>query len=171
MLPMPAGRRGLLRLIALISALPALAAFSPRGLDTWRQHRLFILFRDHDLSDRELVALVSERLLAKLPASRAEPLAVPDLRQIGEFLLSRQYDFALLRTTDVVALTSSVSLTPDLLTGPLVLLASFRDHLLICRADMPADHAEMIAAALADVTARKSAGAALPLAWHRAVGD
>jgi hypothetical protein len=159
-----------LHLIVLAGVSPALAAFSPRGLDIWRQHSLFILFQDRDSSDRELVALVSERLLAKLPASRAEALAVPDLRQIGEFLLSRQYDFALLRTSDVVALTASVSLTPDPLTRPLVLLASFRDHLLICRADLPADHAEMIAAALADVTAQNSAGAALPLAWHPAIG-
>jgi hypothetical protein len=113
---------------------------------------------------------VSGRLLAKLPASRAEPLAVPDLRQIGEFLLSRQYDFALLRTSDVVALTATVSPAPDTLAEALVLLASFRDHLLICRADLPSDHAEVIAAALADVTAQNSAGAALPLAWHRAIG-
>jgi hypothetical protein len=164
-------RRRTLRLIALAAASPVLAAFSPRGLDTWRQHSLFILFRDRDLSDRELVALVSERLLAKLPASRAEPLAVADLRQIGEFLLSRQYDFALLRTADVLALTAPIPPTPDRVTGPLVLLASFRDHLLICRADLHADHAEMITAALADVTARNFAGAALPLAWHPAVGD
>jgi hypothetical protein len=170
MLLVPVGRRRLLRFIVLAGVSPALAAFSPRGLDIWRQHSLFILFQDRDSSDRELVALVSDRLLAKLPASRAEPLAVPDLRQIGEFLLSRQYDFALLRTSDVVALTASVSPTSDPLTRPLVLLASFRDHLLICRADLPADHAEMIAAALADVTAQNSAGAALPLAWHPAIG-
>jgi hypothetical protein len=171
MLLVPVARRRILRLIALAGALPLLAAFSPRGLDIWRQHSLFILFQDRDLSDRELLALVSERLLAKLPASRAEPLAVSDLRQIGELLLSRQYDFALLRISDVVALTAVIPQTPDPATGPIVLLASFRDHLLICRSDLPADHAEMIAAALADVTAQSSAGASLPLTWHPAVGD
>jgi hypothetical protein len=150
--------------------LPLLAAFSPSGLDAWRRHSLFILFRDAGPVDGDLVALVSRRLRAKLPASRAEPLAVPDLRQIGEFLLSRQYDFALLRISDVAALTGAGPQSSDPATGPLVLLTNFHDHLLICRADLPADHASMIAAALADLAAKNFAGTALPLAWHPAVG-
>jgi hypothetical protein len=85
-------RRRLFRLFAVAGAFHALAAFSPRGLDRWRQHSLFILFPDDDPSDRALVALVSRQLAAKLLASRAQPLAVPDLSRIGEFLLSRQYD-------------------------------------------------------------------------------
>jgi hypothetical protein len=167
---MQGGRRRTLRLVALAGALPLLAAFSPGGLDAWRRHSLFILFRDAGPVDRDLAALVSRRLRAKLPASRAEPLAVPELRQIGEFLLSRQYDFALLRISDVAALTGAGPQLSDPATGPLVLLTGFDDHLLISRADLPADHASMIVAALADLAAKNFAGTALPLAWHPAVG-
>lgn len=163
-------RRRLFRLAAVAGAFHALAAFSPRGLDRWRQHSLFILFLDDEPSDRDLVALVSRQLAAKLPASRAQPLAVPDLPRIGEFLLSRQYDLALLRTPDVAVLAAGIPPQPGHSNGPLALLARFRDHLLICRADLPADHASMIAAALADLTPASFAGTAPPLAWHPALG-
>jgi hypothetical protein len=60
-------RRRLCRLVALAAALPSLAAFSPRGLDDWRRHSLFILFRDDDPSDREIATRVSRLLVEKLP--------------------------------------------------------------------------------------------------------
>jgi hypothetical protein len=101
----------------------------------------------------------------KLPQSRAEPLAVTDLRQIGEFLLSRQFDVALLRTTDGVVLAAAPQ--SDQMTGPLVVLARVRDHLLISRADLPAEHAAMIAAALSDLAPKNFP--APPLPWHPAV--
>jgi hypothetical protein len=149
----------------------SLAAFSPRGLDTWRQHSLFILFRDDDPSDREIAALVSRVLVERLPQSRAQPLAVSDLLQIGEFLLSRQFDIALVRTPDVAVLAGGGAARGDRGTETLVLLARFRDHLLICRADLPADHASMIAAALSDLTPKNFAGIVPPLAWHPAVNQ
>ncbi len=158
------------RLVAVAGAFHALAAFSPRGLDRWRQHSLFILFLDGDPSDRDLVALVSRQLAAKLPASRAQPLAVPDLPRIGEFLLSRQYDVALLRAADVDVLTAGVPAQPDDSNGPLALLARIRGYLLICRADLPADHASMIAVALADLTPANFAATPPPLTWHPALG-
>jgi hypothetical protein len=158
----------MLRLIALAGALPALAGFSPRGLDSWRQHSLFILFRSEDPSDSDFVALVSGHLATKLPASRAQPLPVPDLRQIGDLLGSRQYDVALVRITDVAALARGSAPTDP---APLVLLARLRDHLLISRADLPHGHASIIAAALADFPGRTPAGTLPPLPWHPAISE
>jgi hypothetical protein len=162
-------RRRVWRLLAPAAALLCLGAFSPRGLDTWRQHSLFVLFRDSDHADREAAALVTTRLVEKLPDSRAQPLPVGELPQIGELLLSRQYDVALLRTADAEAIGRWAATSMGAQSEPLVLLARIRDHLLICRADLPASHAAMIAAALADLSPKDTATQAPPLAWHSAV--
>jgi hypothetical protein len=162
-------RRRVWRLLAPAAALLCLGAFSPRGLDTWRQHSLFVLFRDSDHADREAVALVTTRLVEQLPDSRAQPLPVGELRQIGELLLSRQYDVALLRTADAEAIDRWAAASMAAQSEPLVLLARIRDHLLICRADLPASHAAMIATALDDLSPEDAATQAPPLAWHSAV--
>jgi hypothetical protein len=146
-----------------------LGAFSPRGLDTWRQHSLFILFRDGAHADWETAALVTTQLAEKLPDSRAQPLPVSELRQIGELLLSRQYDVALLGTADAEAIDRWAAASTGAQSEPLVLLARIRTHLLICRVDLPAGHAGMIAAALADLWPKDTAAPAPPLAWHSAV--
>ena len=107
-------------------------------LDTWRQHSLFVLFRDGDYADREAAALVTTRLAEKLPDSRAQPLPVSELRQIGELLLSEQYDVALLGTADAEAIDRWAAASAGAQSEPLVLLARVRAHLLICRVDFPA---------------------------------
>jgi hypothetical protein len=160
-------RRQVCRLLAPAAAMLCLAAFSPRGLDTWRQHSLFVLFRDGDQTSREAAALVITRLAKKLPDSRAQPLPVSEVRQIGELLLSRQYDVALLTTADAGAIGRQAAAFAGTQSEPLVLLARTGAHLLICRSDLPADHAAMIAAALADLASNDAA--ALPLPWHSAV--
>jgi hypothetical protein len=144
-----------------------LGAFSPRGLDTWRQHSLFVLFRDGDDADRQAAAWVTTRLAEKLPDSRAQLLPVSELRQIGELLLSRQYDVTLLTTADAEAIArwAAAAGAPS---EPLALLAQNGAHLLICRADLPAGHAAMIATALADLSPTHAAPAP-PFAWHSAV--
>jgi hypothetical protein len=160
-------RRRVCRLLAPAAAMLCLPAFSPRGLDTWRQHSLFVLFRNGDDADRQAAAWVTTRLAEKLPESRAQPLPVSDLRQIGELLLSRQYDVALLGTADAEAIgrwAAAAGAPPE----PLVLLARTGVHLLICRADLPAGPVAMIAAALADLSP-KDAAPASPFAWHSAV--
>lgn len=144
-----------------------LGAFSPRALDTWRQHSLFVLFHDGDDADREAAALVTTRLAEKLPDSRAQPLPVAELRQIGELLLSRQYDVALLGTGDAEAIDRWAPAAAGAQAASLVLLARIRAHLLICRVDLPAGHAATIAEALADLSPEDAA--APSLAWHSAV--
>lgn len=161
-------RRRVWRLLAPAGAMLCLGAFSPRGLDTWRQHSLFVLFRDGGHADREAAALVTARLAEKLPDSRAQPLPVSELRQIGEFLLSRQYDVALLGTADAEAIDRWTATSAGAQSKPLVLLARIRAHLLICRVDLPASHAAMIAEALADLSPKDPATPAPPLAWHSA---
>jgi hypothetical protein len=89
------------------------------------------------------------------------------LRQIGELLLSRQYDVALLGTADAEAIGRWAA-AADAPSEPLVLLARAGAHLLICRADLAAGPAAMIAAALADLSP-KDAAPAPPFAWHSAV--
>ena len=162
-------RRRVWRLLVPIVAMPCFAAFSPGSLDRWRQHSLFVLFRDGGLADREAAALVTTRLAGKLPDSRAQPLPVTELRQIGELLLSRQYDVALLGTADAEAIDKWASSSAGAQSEPLVLLARIHAHLLICRVDFPADHAAMIAAALADLSPNDATAPAPPLAWHSAV--
>jgi hypothetical protein len=161
-------RRRVWRLLVPAAAMLCLSGFSPRGLDTWRQHSLFVLFRHGNDADQEAAALVTTRLAEKLPDSRAQPLPVPELRQIGELLLSRQYDVALLGSVDAEMIDRWA--TPGAQFERVVLLARIRGHLLICRADLPADHAAMIAAALADLSPEDAAAPVPPLAWHPAVG-
>jgi hypothetical protein len=162
-------RRRVCRLLAPAAAMLCLGAFSPRSLDTWRRHSLFVLFRDGGHADREAAALVTSRLMEKLPDSRAQPLPVSELRQIGELLLSRQYDVALLATADTEAINRWAAASAGAQSEPLVLLARIRAHLLICRVDLPANHAAMIASALADLSPKDAAAPAPPLAWHSAV--
>ena len=160
-------RRRLLRLVALAPAMLLLAAFNPRALDTWRRHSLFILFWDSEPSKAEIASTVSRLLAEKLPDSRAAPLAVPSLRQIGEFLVSQQYDVALLPVAQAGALASS---NP---AASLVQLARIGDHVLISRADLSADHARMIAVTLSDIASKGDPGTADPspaLPWHAALG-
>jgi hypothetical protein len=162
-------RRQVWRLLAPAAAMLCLGAFSPRGLDTWRQHSLFVLFRDGDHADREAATLVTTRLAEKLPDSRAQPLPVSELRLIGELLLSQQYDVALLGTADAEAIDRWAAASAGAQSEPLVLLARVRAHLLICRVDFPAGQAAMVAAALADLSPQDAAAPAPPLAWHSAV--
>jgi hypothetical protein len=162
-------RRRVCRLLAPAAAMLCLGAFSPRGLDTWRQHSLFVLFRDGGHADRDAAARVTTRLAEKLPDSRAQPLPVSDLRQIGELLLSRQYDVALLGTADAETIGRWAAASAGAQSEPLVLLARTGAHLLICRVDLAADHAAMIAAALADLSPKDAAALAPPFAWHSAV--
>jgi hypothetical protein len=162
-------RRRVWRLLAPAAAMLCLGAFSPRNLDTWRQHSLFLLFRDGDHADREAAALVTARLAEKLPDSRAQPLPVPELHQIGELLLSRQFDVALLVTADAEAIDRWAATSAGAQSEPLVLLARIGAHLLICRADLAAGHAVMIAAALADLSPKDATAPVPPLAWHSAV--
>ncbi len=144
-----------------------LAAFNPRALDTWRRHSLFILFWDGEPARGEIAATVSRLLAEKLPDSRAAALAVPSLREIGEFLVSHQYDLALLPVAQAGALASS---NP---TASLVQLVRIGDHLLISRADLLPDHVRMIAATLSDLASKAGSGTADPspaLPWHAALG-
>jgi hypothetical protein len=162
-------RRRVWRLLTPAAAMLCLGAFSPRGLDTWRQHSLFVLFRDGDHADREAATLVTTRLAEKLPDSRAQPLPVSDLRQIGELLLSRQYDVALLGAADAEVIDRWAATSTGTQSEPLALLARIRAHLLICRVDLPAGHATMIAGALADLSPEDAGTPAPRLAWHSAV--
>jgi hypothetical protein len=163
-------RRRVFLLLGLGAAVPWLAAFSPRGLDAWRQHSLFVLFHEGERSDRETASLVTSHLVERLPESRAQPLPVADLRQLGELLLSRQYDVALLSEPDLKALIAHSSVSGGATSGPLVLIAKVRDHLLVCRSDFAAEHAVMIASALSDLASKDTVATAPPLAWHPAVG-
>jgi len=138
-------RRSALAALALISLTPAALAFNVKPLDAYRRHHLFILAPADDAAARALAERIAEALSAKLPDSRAQSVPVADTAQLATFLVSRQFDVAVMAAAAAEALAAG---RPPFAThGPLPLkvLHSAGAHVLVTRTDFLETDARRIA--------------------------
>lgn len=141
-------RRSALAAFALLPLTPAALAFNVKPLDDYRRHHLFILAPADDAAGLALARRIAEVLSARLPESRAETVPVVELARLAEFLVSRQFDVAVMRTATADALAAGRA--PFATHGPLPLkvLHAADGLVLVSRTDFLEADALRIAQAL-----------------------
>jgi hypothetical protein len=142
-------RRSALASLAALAFAPAALAFNVKPLDAYRRHHLFILAPADDAAARALAERIAGVLSAKLPDSRAESVPVADSAQLATFLVSRQFDVAVMAAAAAEALAAGRP--PFASQGPLPLkvLHTAGGHVLVTRSDFLETDAQRIAHALA----------------------
>ena len=141
-------RRSALVALALLPLSPDLLAFNLKPLDDYRRHHLFILALAEDAAGRALAERIAEVLSERLPDSRAETVPVAELARLAAFLVSRQFDVALMRSTAAEALAAGRPPFAGHDKVPLRVLYAAGDHVLVCRTDFLETDAWRIAQAL-----------------------
>ncbi len=114
-----------------------------------RQHQL-IMSDKTDPPSYPLSLAVADTLLTHLPKSQAKAARAIDLDRLVSLFTTGQMDVVLMRARDAVALAAG---TPPLAGyRPVVIrvLAVFGDHLLVCRADFPDNHAYLVGQTIAE---------------------
>ena len=129
-------RRRILAALALLPLSGALA-FNVKPLDDYRRHHLFILAPAEDPAGQALAKRIAQVLAERLPESRAQTLPVAETARLAEFLVSRQFDVAVMRTAAAEAAGADLRA-----------LYAADDHLLVCRSDFLDKDAARIAEAL-----------------------
>ena len=130
---------------------PAVADLEPDG--QWLIYRRYSLLivgqRDNEIASAYAGAVVD--VLARfLPASRAQLARAADARRIGVLIATNQQDVALMKVESAEALFFAKPPFDDIREVPLRLIASFGDHVLVCRPDFMARHAYLLAQTLAE---------------------
>ena len=130
---------------------PAVADLEPDG--QWLIYRRYSLLivgqRDNEIASAYAGAVVD--VLARfLPASRAQLARAADARRIGVLIATNQQDVALMKVESAEALFFAKPPFDDIRDVPLRLIASFGDHVLVCRPDFLARHAYLLAQTLAE---------------------
>ena len=141
-------RRSALAALALLSLSPPLSALNLKPLDDYRRHHLFILALAEDAAGQALAERIVAVLSQRLPDSRAETVPVTELTRLAAFLVSRQFDVAVMPTAAAEAL--SAGRPPFAAHGPVPLRALYAvgGHVLVCRSDFLDKDAWRIAQAL-----------------------
>ena len=130
---------------------PAVADLEPDG--QWLIYRRYSLLivgqRDNEIASTYAGAVVD--VLARfLPASRAQLARAADARRIGVLIATNQQDVALMKVESAEALFFAKPPFDDIREVPLRLIASFGDHVLVCRPDFLPRHAYLLAQTLAE---------------------
>jgi len=159
-------RRALLRLGAGVAAImlaghgPAvmaaderllLADLEPDGMwQIYRRYRLLIVGQRDDEIGSAFAGAVVDVLARFLPTSRARLARAADSRRVGVLIGTNQQDVAIMAAESAEALFLTKPPFDDIRNVPLRLIVSFGSHVLVCRADLMARHAYLLAQTLAE---------------------
>lgn len=146
-------RRRFLCLLSGSAACLLLAGHTPyRQWKVYRQtHLLVFTSRDDPRSD-ELGERIAARLREVLPQSRAQVARAPHVARIASLITTGQADVAVLSRADAAALFARQAPFSDYLPVELRVLVEDERHQLVCREDFKAEHAYLVAEALAGVS-------------------
>ena len=146
----------------------AASAHTPyRQWRVYRQRHLMIVASKTDPEGFRLSRAVAETLAEHLPDSHARPSRAPSAARVASLLGTGQMDVAVLPRAEAAALRAGDD--PFRESGPVDLEALFDlgDHLLVCRAEFPEEHAFLVVQTLyRNRAALAHAGARLPVAGH-----
>lgn len=127
-----------------------LADLEPDGLwPIYRRYRLMIVGQRDDEVASALARSVVDLLARTLPTSRARLARAPDVRRVGELIGTNQQDVAIMAAQSAEALFLARPPFEDIRNVPLRVIVSFGSHVLVCREDLVASHAYLLAQTLA----------------------
>lgn len=140
-----------------------LADLEPDGLwPIYRRYRLMIVGQRDDEVASALARSVVDVLARALPTSRAQLARAADVRRVGVLIGTNQQDVAIMATHSAEALFLAKSPFEDVRNVPLRAIVSFGSHVLVCREDLIAGHAYLLAQTLAEYKAALPAPACAP---------
>lgn len=140
-------RRQFLFLAAL--GTPLLMGHTPyRQWKVYRQTHLLVFTTREDPATDELGERIAQRLLERLPDSKARVTRAPHAQRIASLITSDQADVAVLSRADALALYRRQPPFSDYPEVALRVLAATAGYQLVCREDFRPDHAWLIADAL-----------------------
>jgi hypothetical protein len=144
-------RRKFLMMLPLPLFAGALQAHSPyRQWSVYRQRHLLIYAARTDPAADRLSEELASLLLTHLPSSRAQPARTPHEQRIASLITTDQADFALLARNSALALANRQGEFADYGPGELRVLVENATHQLLCRADLPKQHAFLVAQVLSE---------------------
>jgi hypothetical protein len=114
----------------------------------YRQQHLLIMSDKTDPPSYPLSLAVAATLLEHLPASQARASRAIDLGRVASLLTTGQIEVALMRPADAVALAAAKPPMAGYRPVALRVLVALGEHLLVCRADFPDNHAYLVSAAI-----------------------
>lgn len=151
----PLHRRRLLRTAALAAVWLAASAHTPyRQWKVYRQKHLLLLAHRGDPDSYELANALAATLLAHLPESKARVTRAPHLHRVASLLATGQLQFAVLKAQDAATMLRGAAPLEAYGAVSLTAVARIGNHLLAARADVPAEHAWLLAEALDGAQAR-----------------
>lgn len=160
-------RRTLLTRAAALAAfacwplLPARAHTPYRQWDIFRRRHLQILTSRSDLDGDAVGDDWVEKLVQRLPLSRAMVSRARDLRRVASLLKTDQAKLAVLSHADARAMTDAAGPLGEFAPVPLQILLDDGRYLLVARENLPLHHAYAITAAL--IEGRNDPGLSVPL--------
>jgi hypothetical protein len=128
-----------------------LADLEPDGLwSIYRRYRLMIVGQRDDEVATTFARSVVEVLARALPTSRAQFARAADVRRVGELIGTNQQDVAIMAAQSAEALFLARPPFADIRNVPLRIIVSFGSYVLVCREDLVASHAYLLAQTLAE---------------------
>jgi hypothetical protein len=144
-------RRNFLISIPLLLCLPLARAHAPyRQWKVYRQRHLLIFAARTDPAADRLSDELAKLLLEHLPTSRAEAARAPHEQRIASLITTEQADFAVMARDSALALAKRRGEFADFGPGELRVLVENPTHQLLCRADLPKQHAFLVAQVLSE---------------------
>lgn len=127
-----------------------LADLEPDGRwHIYRRYRLMIVGQRNDEAASAFARAVVDVLARALPTSRARLARAADLRRVGVLIGTNQQDVAIMAAQSAEALFLARPPFEDIRNLPLRVIVSFGSHVLVCREDLAAGHAYLLARTLA----------------------
>lgn len=129
----------------------AVADLEPdRMWSIYRRYRLFIVGQRDDERASAFAGAVVDVLARCLPTSRARLARAADTRRVGVLIGTKQQDVAIMGAESAEALYLAKPPFDDIRNVPLRLIVSFGSYVLVCRPDLMARHAYLLAQTLAE---------------------
>jgi hypothetical protein len=116
----------------------------------YRRYRLMVVGPRDDEVATALARSVVDVLARALPSSRARFARAADVRRVGELIGTNQQDVAIMAARSAEALFLARAPFEDIRKLPLRIIVSFGSHVLVCREDLVASHAYLLAQTLAE---------------------
>ena len=116
----------------------------------YRRYRLLIVGQRDDAAASAFARSVVDVLARALPTSRAQLARAADVRRVGVLIGTNQQDVAIMAAQSAEALFLARPPFEDIRNVPLRVIVSFGSHVLVCREDLVAGHAYLLAQTLAE---------------------
>ena len=128
-----------------------LADLEPDGLwPIYRRYRLLIVGQRDDEAASAFAKSVVDVLARALPTSRAQLARAADVRRVGVLIGTNQQDVAIMAAQSAEALFLAKPPFEDIRNVPLRVIVCFGSHVLVCREDLVASHAYLLAQTLTE---------------------